>query len=97
MGCKNGVCTIGNETYEEMVLKKAIETYGEQYQMVAAMKSLSELMQGLTEVLNKANDEIEPQIASAYIALEQLRIIFDAEAIDETRDEKIKELADYVW
>lgn len=97
MECKNGVCSIGNETYEEMVLKKAIKNFGEEYQMLVAVRDLTVLIQGITDVLSNNAESIEEEIADAYIVLEQLRIMNDAHSIDEIRDTKIKKIAEYVW
>lgn len=98
MNCKNGVCSIGTETYEEVVCRKAVETFGEQYQMVKAINDLTRLIQVLTMSLNKVDDEsVEDEVAGVYIALEQLRIMLDTKKIDEAIKLRIKELEKYVW
>lgn len=95
MECKNGVCTLGS--FEEVVLRKAINTFGEKPQQLRAIRSLNNLSAALSDILINNENEIEEKIAEANIMLEQLTLIFNSSKVEKIKEAKIKELFNYVW
>jgi NTP pyrophosphatase (non-canonical NTP hydrolase) len=73
---------VSSFTDDNIILRKAIEKYGEQLQLDTAIEELSELIQAICEYKRKkynvmeCEDNIADEIADVTIMLEQLIIIF---------------------
>ena len=76
------------------VLKRALETWGEQAQMLMVIEEMSELTKEILKNINRKKDNIEQIIeetADVEIMLEQLKENYQiAEKIAEYKDKKIK-------
>ncbi len=64
------------------ILKKAIEHYGSQNQMMVAMEESSELIQAISKCIRYPDDievkqHITEEIADTLIMIDQLKIILD--------------------
>lgn len=80
-----------------MILRSAIETFGETPQIIMAMEESSELTQALSKHLRGQDndDNIAEEIADVYIMLRQLEIIFKNESlVDDYMEKKIKRLSE---
>ena len=81
-------------TYE--ILKKAIDTYGTEMQLVVACEELSELQKEICKSLRGRDNlpAIAEEIADVEIMLEQLKIIFNCSCdVGIVRQEKLERLA----
>ena len=98
---------MNDKTFErEIVLQKAILTYGKESQVDMAIEEMSELTKALlkerrnekTEVIKSSAPlqfilNIIEEIADVEIMLEQLKMIFDCESqVDEMKSYKIERL-----
>lgn len=88
---------------EKNVLEKAIDYYGEDFQIIKAMEELSELQVELAKyigckILAKKHNlmGIHDEIADAQIMLDQLNIIFDKEAINKRIAFKLNRLNEHI-
>ena len=83
-------------------IKRAVEFYGKNNQMVKAMEEMAELQQALSKYLLCDDPEqahilqqnVEEETADVLIMCEQLKIMFDQDSIEWYRDYKIKRLAE---
>ena len=93
---------------EDRILKRAIETYGEEHQILVAVEELSELQKALLKFL-RINDtreyyedrlgtsevlkSIEEEMADVEIMLEQLKLMFQSyELVEDAKEAKLKRL-----
>lgn len=91
---------IGNATdnyFAEAVLKKAIEIYGEQAQLMTACEELGELIQAISKYNRKGSamkDSLTEEIADVMIMVWQIRIMAGIAEVDilVKMKEKIKRL-----
>ena len=81
------------------IIKKAIETYGEEMQCIVAMEELSELIKEIAKKIRAGipkdnNNELIEEIADVEIMLWQLMIIFEIPycIIDSAIDKKLRRL-----
>ena len=76
------------------VLKRALETWGEQAQMMMVVEEMSELMKEILKNVNRKKDniaEIIEETADVEIMLEQLKENYHiAEKVEAYKAEKIK-------
>lgn len=85
---------------EMIILRKAINTFGENHQIIKSMEELGELETALARYFdgNKAdNDNICEEIADVEIMLEQLKMIFDNKIINKYKKNKLNRLIGVVW
>ena len=79
------------------VLKRALETWGEQAQMLMVVEEMSELMKEVLKNINRKKnniDEIIEETADVEIMLEQLKENYKiAEKVETYKAEKIKLIA----
>jgi NTP pyrophosphatase (non-canonical NTP hydrolase) len=80
------------DLYEEELFKKAIETYGEDAQMIVAMEEMGELIQALSRYLVDKPSNVEEEIADVLIMLNQLKLLFDNKEIRKFYKKKLKRL-----
>ena len=81
------------EVKNEEPLKKAIEVYGEESQLLMAVEELSELMNELLHYRRKRPQNIAEEMADVYIMLRQMQIIFNNSIeVQEWIDRKILRL-----
>lgn len=90
-----------NSEFKNLVILKAIETYGDNSQINMAVEEMSELTQALMK--SRRNDvnlqdvlnNISEEIADVEIMLEQIKLIFNCFALVERQKEfKINRLAE---
>lgn len=82
------------------VTKKAIEVYGTKNQMMQCIEEMAELTQAINKYFRAerleekiaAYDRIAEETADVQIMLEQMRIMFDADVIDDYIKAKKKRL-----
>lgn len=78
------------------VLKKAIETYGAEAQLVVAIEELSELIKEICKLKRYMDNTaaIIEEMADCYIMLEQMQMIFGfgSTVIKDAMDKKIARL-----
>ena len=83
------------------ICKKAINTFGERNQMIKAIEECGELITVLAQTFTKPNDvpvgAILTEIADVEIMIQQLRVIFGDNAVDQYKEEKLKKLEGVVW
>lgn len=81
----------------DKVLKKAIETYGAEYQLNVVIEEFSELTKEICKHKRGADniDAIIEEMADCYIMLEQMQMIFGlgSTVIGDAKSKKIKRLA----
>ena len=79
------------------VLKRALETWGEEAQMLMVVEEMSELMKEILKNINRKKnniDEIIEETADVEIMLEQLKENYKiAEKVETYKAEKIKLIA----
>ncbi|NCC70998.1 hypothetical protein EOM09_05430 [bacterium] len=79
------------------ILKKAVDTWGEDAQIMAAIQEMAELIKELTDIRRNRTDEnkLASEIADVQIMLEQLKYIFSKKyenfekIIEEEKNKKI--------
>ncbi len=90
-----------NEEKQVEICKKAINTFGERNQMIKAIEECGELITVLAQTFTKSNDvpvgAILTEIADVEIMIQQLRVIFGDNAIEQYKEEKLKKLEGVVW
>lgn len=83
------------------ICKKTINTFGERNQMIKAIEECGELITVLAQTFTKSNDvpvgAILTEIADVEIMIQQLRIIFGDNAVDQYKENKLKKLKGVVW
>lgn len=83
------------------IYQKAINTFGKHNQMIKAIEECGELIAVLAQTFTKPNDvpvgDILTEIADVEIMIQQLRIIFGDNAVDQYKDKKLKKLEGVVW
>ena len=85
---------------EIIILRKAINTFGGNNQIIKTIEELGELETALARYFdrNKAdNDNICEEIADVEIMLEQLKMIFDSKTIKRYKEIKLNRLSGVVW
>lgn len=85
---------------EMIILRKAINTFGENHQIIKTIEELGELETALARYFdeNKSdNDNICEEIADVEIMLEQLKMIFDNKMINKYKKMKLNRLSGVVW
>jgi hypothetical protein len=84
----------GTDMYE--TLKRVIDTYGDEAQLIVAVEELSELTKAITKHLRGKGDpvNIAEEIADVEIMLEQLKLIFPyiVDDIEEWKQVKIERI-----
>ena len=79
------------------VLKRALETWGEEAQMLMVVEEMSELMKEILKNINRKKnnvDEIIEETADVEIMLEQLKENYQiADKVEAYKNEKIKLIA----
>lgn len=87
--------------HEVDICKKAINTFGERNQIIKAIEECGELIAVLAQTFTKPDDvpvgDILTEIADVEIMIQQLRIIFGDNAVDQYKDKKLKKLEGVVW
>lgn len=83
------------------ICQKAIRTFGEKQQLIKTIEECNELgtvlAQTFTKTDNVAVGDILTEIADVEIMIQQLRLIFGDEAVDQYKDNKLKRLEGVVW
>ena len=87
---------------KQNVLEKAVNTFGENLQLIKAIEELGELSTALARVFTKEEApaiNLFEEIADVEIMLEQLKIIYkdDAEKIERLKEMKLNRLKGLVW
>ena len=85
---------------DRKILRKAIDTYGTKAQMMQCIEEMAELTQAINKYFRAesykdmllAFDRIAEETADVQIMLEQMRIMFDADVIDDYIKAKKKRL-----
>ena len=83
-----------------MICKHAIEVYGTKNQMMQCIEEMAELTQAINKYFRaeslkdkiSAYDKIAEETADVQIMIEQMRIMFDADVIDDYIKAKKKRL-----
>lgn len=90
-----------NPEFKHLVIKRAVETYGEKSQVDMAVEEMSELIKALMKSrrndvdVQKNSRNIVEEIADVEIMLEQLKLIFNCFGLVEREKEyKINRLAE---
>lgn len=90
-----------NEEKQVEICKKAIKTFGEKQQLIKAIEECNELGTVLAQTFTKADNvavgDILTEIADVEIMIQQLRIIFGDNAVEQYKEEKLKKLEGVVW
>jgi len=88
---------------EQEIYKKALELWGEQFQIMMAIEEMAELMQKLSQYYRQnrivSQDDVLKEIADVEILLNQLKLIFDDEDYQSFRfikQEKLNKLINYL-
>ena len=88
---------------EQEIYKKALELWGEQFQVMMAIEEMAELMQKLSQYYRQnrivSQDDVLKEIADVEILLNQLKLIFDDEDYQSFRfikQEKLNKLINYL-
>lgn len=82
------------------ILQKAIDTYGTKAQMMQCIEEMAELIQAINKYFRastqfkwaEAYDSVVEEIADVQIMLEQMRLLFGDEAVDEQITAKLDRL-----
>ncbi|MDF2881535.1 MAG: hypothetical protein K0R54_2092 [Clostridiaceae bacterium] len=87
------------EKIEKEIYLKAINTFGENQQIIKAIEELGELSTALARhfTKNESSANINEEIADVEIMLSQLRLIFSNAEIDHHKKEKLERLKGVVW
>lgn len=86
---------------QRKTLKRAIDTYGSEMQMLIAIEELSELQKAIVKYFRKPTEEtrndISEEIADVYVMLKQLEIMHKNDTdIQKNIDYKIKRLQERI-
>jgi len=81
-------------SYRLWVLEKALETWGEEAQIVMAIEESAELQTALSRLYRgRVDDEdVVEEIADLQIMLDQLTLIFGEDRVEEAQVEKLHHL-----
>lgn len=84
---------------EKEIYLKAINTFGENQQIIKAIEELGELSTALARHFTKkeSSENINEEIADVEIMISQLRLIFSSAEIDHHKKEKLERLKGVVW
>lgn len=84
---------------DKEIYLKAINTFGENQQIIKAIEELGELSTALARhfTKNESSGNINEEIADVEIMLSQLRLIFSNAEIDHHKKEKLERLKGVVW
>ena len=85
---------------DRKILRKAIDTYGTEAQMMQCIEEMAELIQAINkyfrantnEEMAKAYVSVIEEISDVQIMLEQMRIVFGDKAVDEQITAKLGRL-----
>ena len=85
---------------DRKILRKAIDTYGTEAQMMQCIEEMAELIQAINkyfrantnEEVAKAYISVIEEISDVQIMLEQMRIVFGDKAVDEQITAKLGRL-----
>lgn len=81
---------------EDLIIKSAIDTFGEKHQKNIAQEELSELIQAISKDLRGKKHNVEEEIADVEIMLEQLKRMYDKEKVNKWKDYKLKRLSEMI-
>lgn len=86
------------EIKQDEICSAAVERFGPKDQILKAIEELAELQRALARYSAKwmdtrACDDVHEEIADVEIMMTQLRLIFDADEIDDWKDAKLERLA----
>lgn len=83
------------------ICKKAINNFGEKQQLIKAIEECNELGTVLAQTFTKPDNvpisDILTEIADVEIMIQQLRIIFGNDAVEQYKEQKLKRLEGVVW
>lgn len=84
---------------DKEIYLKAINTFGENQQIIKAIEELGELSTALARhfTKNESSANINEEIADVEIMISQLRLIFSNAEIDHHKKEKLERLKGVVW
>lgn len=77
---------------EDLLICKAISTFGEDNQKRIAQEELAELIQAISKDCRGLEHNVEEEIADVEIMLEQLRRIYDKDKVNKWKENKLKRL-----
>lgn len=85
---------------DRKILRKAIDTYGTEAQMMQCIEEMAELIQAINKYFRANTDEemakayisVVEEIADVQIMLEQMRIVFGDKSVDEQITAKLGRL-----
>lgn len=85
---------------DRKILRKAIDTYGTEAQMMQCIEEMAELIQAINKYFRANTDEemakayisVIEEISDVQIMLEQMRILFGDKAVDEQITAKLGRL-----
>lgn len=80
---------------KEELYRKALDKWGESAQILLAIEEMGELIQVLSKSLNgrRRMPDIRIEIADVQIMIEQLRLIFGGDPIDEIVEVRLERLS----
>ena len=102
-GIDKDYCILGlkQDNKEKDIYLKAINTFGQHQQMIKTIEECNELGTVLAQTFTKPDDvplgDILTEIADVEIMIQQLRIIFGDDAVDQYKDKKLKRLEGVVY
>lgn len=85
---------------DRKILRKAIDTYGTEAQMMQCIEEMAELIQAINKYFRANTDEemakayisVIEEISDVQIMLEQMRIVFGDKSVDEQITAKLDRL-----
>jgi NTP pyrophosphatase (non-canonical NTP hydrolase) len=79
-------------TEKRMLMKKALDTLGEEFQIMLLVEECGELLQAIGKVYRNKHGSIEnmqEEIADVQLMLDQVKLIYDEDEIDRIMDQKL--------
>jgi NTP pyrophosphatase (non-canonical NTP hydrolase) len=80
---------------KRMLMKKALDTLGEEFQIMLLVEECGELLQAIGKVYRKKQGSIEniqEEIADVQLMLDQIKLLYDEDEIDRIMDQKLTRL-----
>lgn len=81
--------------FNETVLKRAIRSYGQEAQMAVVQEECAELIVAISHFLRRRVDDkvVIEEIADVQVMVNQMKIMFGAEAVQKVYEEKVLRLS----
>lgn len=76
--------------------KKVIDEFGPAIQKVVCMEELAELQQALSKDIRHENHNVEEEIADCEIMIDQMKLLYDIDKINEIKQQKLKRIEQIV-